>query len=484
MPFRSLICTTLLLVSAALPAAGELPPPVLARLRAAGIPHDAMGVVVQRLSDGTTLLSHGPERSMQPASTLKLLTSIVALETLGPAFRGRTELRTRGEVIDGVLKADLVLRGGGDVDFDWPAFERMLRVLRLQGVREIDGDFVLDRTLFNPARTDVGLAPFDAAPEFRYNFIPDALLINTNLMQLDLVSDDRGVRIALTPQLEGVTIASEFKLVERSCDNWEDGWVLPAVKEGRGGRIVIRLQGEFPKRCTASTSIHVIDRVVFADRLFRALWTRLGGTFRGRTREGESSVDDRLLASHRSRSLGEVTRDINKDSDNPITRVIYLMLGANSLSDPDLPTAQRAERVVREWMARKGIAIDGLVLENGSGLSRKERIRPAQLAAVLKAAAMSEWAPEFLASLPIVAVDGGMRRRLRESSAAERGRIKTGTLRDVSAIAGYVKDDGNETYLVVAMVNHELAAKQVARPILDSLVEWVADSKGRASTPP
>jgi D-alanyl-D-alanine carboxypeptidase/D-alanyl-D-alanine-endopeptidase (penicillin-binding protein 4) len=461
----------------------ELPQPVLARLRAAGLPDDAMGVMVQRLADAKVLVAHGAERSMQPASTLKLLTSIVALETLGPAFRGRTELRTRGEIVDGTLHADLVLRGGGDVDFDWQALERMLRVLRLKGLREIEGDLVLDRSLFNPARTDVGLPPFDAAPEFRYNFIPDALLLNTNLVQLDLVSDDRGVRIAMTPQLEGVTIASDFKLVERACDDWEDGWVIPAVKESRG-KIAIRLQGEFPKRCTASTAVNVIDRVAFADRLFRALWSGLGGTFRGRTREGESSADDRLLASHRSRSLGEVTRDINKDSDNPITRVLYLLLGANSPSDADLPTAQRAERVVREWMARKAIAGDGLVLENGSGLSRKERIKPAQLAAVLRAAAASEWAPEFLASLPIVAVDGGMRRRLRESAAAERGRIKTGTLRDVSAIAGYVKDDANETYLVVAMVNHDLAVKQVARPILDALVEWVADSKGRARSRP
>jgi D-alanyl-D-alanine carboxypeptidase/D-alanyl-D-alanine-endopeptidase (penicillin-binding protein 4) len=482
MPFRILICV-LCLVAGAIPAFAELPPPVLARLRAAGLPEDAMGVVVQRLSDGNTLVAHGAERSMQPASTLKLLTSIVALESLGPAFRGRTELRTRGEVVDGVLNGSLVLRGGGDVDFDWEAFERMLRVLRLQGVRVIEGDLVLDRSLFNPARTDVGLAPFDAAPEFRYNFIPDALLLNTNLVQLDLVSDDSSVRIAMTPQLEGVTIASDFKLVERGCDDWEDGWVFPAVKESRG-RIAIRLQGDFPKRCTASTSVNVIDRVVFADRLFRALWGRLGGTFRGRTREGQSSADDRLFESHRSRSLAELTRDINKDSDNPITRVIYLMLGALSLADPDLPTAQRAERVVREWMARKAIDPKGLVLENGSGLSRKERIRPAQLAAVLRAAAGSEWAPEFLASLPIVAVDGAMRRRLRDSAAAERGRIKTGTLRDVSAIAGYVKDDGNETYLVVAMVNHELAVKQVARPILDALVEWVADSKGRAGTRP
>jgi D-alanyl-D-alanine carboxypeptidase/D-alanyl-D-alanine-endopeptidase (penicillin-binding protein 4) len=224
--------------------------------------------------------------------------------------------------------------------------------------------------------------------------------------------------------------------------------------------------------------------VVFADRLFRAAWKRLGGTFRGRTRDGEAPDETRLLVEHRSRPLAEITRDINKSSDNPVTRVIYLAIGANASGESGMPTAKRAEGEVRAWLARKSIDSQGLVLENGSGLSRKERIRPTQLAAVLKAAAASEWAPEFLASLPIVAVDGGMRKRLRESSAAERSRIKTGTLRDTSAIAGYVKDEAGETYIVVAMINHEAAPKQVARPILDSLIDWVAASKARADTRP
>jgi D-alanyl-D-alanine carboxypeptidase/D-alanyl-D-alanine-endopeptidase (penicillin-binding protein 4) len=314
--------------------------------------------------------------------------------------------------------------------------------------------------------------------------IPDALLLNTNLMHLDLVSDGRDVRVAMTPALEDVTVDSGFKLVDRDCDDWEDGWIYPEVRKRAGGAIRIRLQGDFPRRCAASTEINVIDRAVFADRLFRAAWKRLGGTFRGRTREGAAPADARLLVEHLSRPLGEVMRDINKRSDNPIARVLYLAMGADGAPAPDVPTAQAAERVVRAWLVRKGIDPEGLVLENGSGLSRKERIRAAQLAAVLRAGAASPWAPEFLASLPIVSVDGGMRTRLRDGPAAERGRIKTGTLRDVSAIAGYVKNEADETYVVVAMINDEKAKKQVARPILDALLEWVAASKERAGTRP
>ena len=473
---RPLLTVALLLFCAA--SLAELPPPVAARLRAAAIPEDAMGVVIRRRSDGATVLSHGAQRPMQPASTLKLLTSIVALETLGPAFRGRTELGTDGEIADGVLRGDLVVRGGADVDLDWVAFERMLRVLRLRGVREIRGDLVLDRRLFNPARTDVGVAPFDESPEFRYNVIPDALLLNTNLVHLDLASDDREVRVAMTPPLEGVTLSADFSLVDRDCDDWEDGWKPPDVKTRRGA-VAIRVHGEFPRGCVASTSINVVDRVAFADALFRSAWRRLGGTFRGRVRDGQAPERLRVLAEHRSRPLDEITRDINKRSDNPITRVVYLAIGAAAADDPATPTAKRAEHAVRAWLALKGIDADGLVLENGSGLSRIERIRPAQLAAVLEAALASPWAPEFLASLPIAALDGGMRRRLLQSPAAQRARLKTGTLRDASAVAGFVNDEAGEAYTVVAIINHPAANRHVARPILDALIDWLAASRAR-----
>ncbi len=467
---------------AVLPARAELPATVADRLQAAGIPEDAVGVIVRRISDGKVVLAHGADRAMQPASTLKLLTALVALETLGPAYRGRSQLRASGPVVDGVLRGDLVLRGEGDVDLDWTAFQRMLRVAWLSGIREVRGDLVVDRTAFSPARTDVGVAPFDETPEFRYNVIPDALLLNSNLLQMDLVSGARGMRVAMTPALAGVTVTPELELVDRACDDWEDGWKIPDVKTARDGSIRIVLHGTFPKECTASTAINVLDRDVFAERLFRTEWARLGGRFRGRVREAQAPAGTRLLAEHRSRPLSEILFDVDKRSDNPVARMVYLAMGAHSGTGAS--TLQASEREVRTWLARKGIDATGIVLENGSGLSRAERIRPEQLAAVLEAALASPWAPEFLASLPIVAVDGGMRRRLRGTPVAELGRVKTGTLRDVSAVAGYVKDDDGENCIVVAMVNHERAVKEVARPILDALLEWLAAPRELARTVP
>ncbi len=157
--------------------------------------------------------------------------------------------------------------------------------------------------------------------------------------------------------------------------------------------------------------------------------------------------------------------------------MLYLTLGTLSTAKNNLSTAARADQEVRAWLKRHAINDDGLVLENGSGLSRTERISPSQMTALLTIGAHSNWAPEFMASLPIAALDGTMRRRLRESPAAQRARLKTGTLKNVVAVAGYVPDGTNELCVAAAFINHPLAISSVAQPILDALIDWITRSK-------
>jgi len=468
-----------LLLAAWLPATlAQLPEPVTGMLRAANIPEEALGVVVLRLPDAVPLLSHGAERSLQPGSTMKLLTTLVALDKLGPTYRGRTELRTAGTIEDNVLLGDLVLRGGGDADLRWEALQDMLQTLRNRGVETIRGDLLLDRQLFNPPRPDLGAASFDEAPEFEYNLIPDALLLNGNLLRFELESDQRQLKISMTPPLERVSVGSDMTLADQDCQDWDKDWLPPEYLKDPDGSIRILLHGKFPRNCTKSTLINVLDRVDFADRLFRMLWHRLGGNFLGNTRDAAMPAGTRVLAEHQSRVLPVVVRDINKLSDNALARMIYLTLGAASAAawDGSSATAVLSEHVVRAWMKEHGISDQGLILDNGSGLSRLERISPAQLAAVLLNASRNVLAPEYLSSLPIAAVDGTMRLRLKDSPAAGRARIKTGTLNGVFGVAGFVPDAANRMHIVVALLNHQPASNSVGRAILDALIDWVARS--------
>ena len=481
------------LFAAALPLAqAQLPAPVAATLAAGGIAQDALSVLVLR--GDTTLLAYLAERPMQPASTMKLVTTLVALETLGPVFRGRTELRSSGDVVKGVLKGDLVLRGGADADFTGEVLETMLQTLRNTGIQRIAGKLVLDRSLFSPARPDIGTAPFDAAPEAYYNVIPDALLVNKNMLQIDMRSSANKLQLAMRPMLDKVNVASAMTLVDADCAKWEDGWKLPQATPGPGAGITVVLHGAFPKHCAKAYSINVVDRQQYVGRLLRATWKSLGGKFaakgNGEVVDGIGAPDARLLAEHVSRALPEVIRDINKASDNALARTVFLSLGSLE-ADPLLgsrpltfattaattttdTTQARAAMAVRAWLRRHRIDDAGFVIDNGSGLSRLERITPLQLGAVLTAGQHSDWAPEFLASLPIVAVDGTMRRRLKDSPAAGHARMKTGTLANVVALAGYVRDALGQQCVVVAMINSDQVGDGRGRAVLDTLVDWVA----------
>jgi D-alanyl-D-alanine carboxypeptidase/D-alanyl-D-alanine-endopeptidase (penicillin-binding protein 4) len=474
-------------------AQAQLPEPVTRLLEAAAIPQDAMAAVVLRGNE--VLLSHGAERSMHPASTMKLVTTLVALEQLGPAFRGRTELRSSAELSGSVLKGDLVLRGGADADFNADVLEHMLQALRNQGIEKIRGDVIVDRQLFQPARLDLNQAPFDDHPEARYNVIPDALLLNTNLLQIDLLATGRQLKPMMLPALEGVSVTADMRLSDASCATWEDGWRRPdTVREG--DRLTVVLHGAFPRNCMKSTSINVLDRQDYLDRLFRATWRRVGGSFSGVVREALTPPDSRLLTDHVARALPEVLRDTNKNSDNTLARLLYLSLGsleadaqlgshpASFADGAPATTAARAEQAVRAWFVRHHLDDQGLVLDNGSGLSRVERIRASQMASLLQAASRSTWAPEFLSSLPIAALDGTMRRRLHESPAAARARIKTGTLTGVVAVAGFVSDANNQQCIVVAMINHEQVANGAGRAALDALIDWVANQGLGSGLPP
>ena len=151
---------------------------------------------------------------------------------------------------------------------------------------------------------------------------------------------------------------------------------------------------------------------------------------------------------------------------------------ATLLAREPADTLLRAEREIRNWLRQNNIDDTGMVLENGSGLSRSERITPAQLAGVLKAGYQSFWAPELLASLPLAAMDGTMRTRLKDSPAAGRSRVKTGALKNVVAVAGYVLDAQGRQCVVVGMINSDTMKGSEGRAVLDGLIDWVARSGG------
>ncbi|MEK7362022.1 MAG: D-alanyl-D-alanine carboxypeptidase, partial [Pseudomonadota bacterium] len=203
--------------------------------------------------------------------------------------------------------------------------------------------------------------------------------------------------------------------------------------------------------------------------VFRQLWEELGGTLAGTWKDGVVPADARLLATSASATNAELARDINKFSNNVMARQLFLTLGAELLKLPG--RSDRSAQVVQSWLAEKKLAFPELVLENGSGLSRHERISAEHMGSLLLEAWRSAVMPELMSSLPLVAYDGTMRRRLRFESIAGQAHIKTGSLVDARTMAGYVLDQRGQRHVVVLFINHANAA--AAQPAQDALLQWV-----------
>lgn len=428
-------------------ASAALPDAIAQPLRAAGISQAHVALWVAPASGGAPSLQHNIDEPFNPASVMKLVTSSAALEVLGPSFTWRTEALLRGELQAGVLRGDLILRGGGDPALTWDRFGNFLRDLRSRGLREIRGNLLLDRSLFAPIPPE----NFDDQPHRAYNATPDALLVNFKAISVRLTPGLAKQPIAVAGLVPLAPFSIENRLVATAgaCGDWRAQVQSELLAQGEG--FLLRLSGSMPASCgerVLNLAAHDGPRLVAS--VFRALWAELGGRFDGVVREEATPMDALPFTAWPSTSLVEVLRDVNKFSNNVMARHVLLALGRN---DALLPlTPQLGERRLREWLSARQLSLPGLVLENGSGLSRNERITAAGLGSLLQAMWQSPRMPDLVATLPIAGEDGTARRRFSNHPAAGRAYLKTGSLNDVMSTAGYVMDARGLWQVVVLMI--------------------------------
>jgi D-alanyl-D-alanine carboxypeptidase/D-alanyl-D-alanine-endopeptidase (penicillin-binding protein 4) len=467
-----LLALLLLLSSGVAPlvqAQVAFPSAVAQALAAARIPAGGVSAIVQEVGATRASLSVNPDAPMNPASVMKLVTTYAALELLGPAYRWKTEAYATGPVRDGFLDGDLLLKGYGDPKLDLEAFWVLLRALRGKGLQTIRGDLVLDRSHFERAPGDA--ARFDGDAFRPYNVLPDALLVNYKSLRFAFAPEpERGtVSLYVEPRPPALDVVNVLKLAEGPCPEGSAfRELLKATFEPARQRVIFA--GRYPASCgEKDLNVALLEPNDHVAGMTRQLWAEIGGTWSGVVREGLIPPGARLLHAMDSAALAEIVRDTNKFSNNVMARHLFLTLGAESAGAP--ANGEKAAAAVKAWIARKGIAAPGLVMENGSGLSRIERVSASNLASLLQAAWRSPVMPEFIASLPVAAVDGTMRRRLKGEGVAGQAHIKTGLLNDARAMAGYVLDRSGRRHIVVMMVNHPTAHE--TQPAFDALLRWV-----------
>ncbi len=534
----------------------ELPAELSRLLKKHRIPTSAVSLEVRDLNSGQAALSVRAGAPRNPASVIKLLTTLAALELLGPAHRWQTRYLAAGDLTDGVLDGDLIFQGGGDPFISVERFGGQLLALRHRGLRVITGDWVVDNSRFTPLPGR--RADFDGRAQRVYNVQPDAALVNFSATRFVLAPRGGEIRVFAEPPLAGLEIVNHLQPGGGKCANRDAGWSYRITRaadsevdsatvsdfaadsgdfatDSTAADITVHFTGTYPLACGEHSVVRsIVANADYTYRLFAQLWRLMGGALRGRYRIAGATDDapraatatPQTLLVWESESLADIITDINKFSNNVMARQLLLNLGAefrdegedsvddsaagsaagsvagsaaastgdstygsvddstnhstnHSTENSTIDSAQTTPDIVAgraaiaRWLSAYRIAMPAVVIDNGAGLSRRSRASAAGLSALLAAGWRSPYRPEFLASLPLAAIDGTMRKRLRDTSLAGRARVKTGLINGIRAMAGYVHAADGRHYSVAMIIASPRVNFWNGNAAQDALLRWV-----------
>jgi len=456
------------LVPMTLAAQTELPQPVRHILDIRKVPHDSLSVYVHDVDSGEVVLNWQDRVPRNPASTMKLLTTLVGLDILGPTYRWTTDVYALGEIDDGRLDGDLLIRGRGDPFLVTERVWQMLRLVRQAGIHAIDGNLLIDDSYFEVPPYDP--AEFDHQPLRAYNVGPNALLMNFKVVRYWFEPDhDRdAVRVWVDPPLENLRVENRLALRRGYCGGYQRGITITA-NEAIDKMI---FSGRFPTGCKS----YAMDRTAlshneFVYGLFMSVWRESGGEFDGGWTNARVPDGAEPIVSFESLPLAEIIARVNKNSNNVMARQILYTLSAEQLGPPGTESGGR--QVIENWLADTGIDFPTLTLDNGAGLSRQARISAREFGALLEFAWRKPYMPEYLASMAVSGLDGTLRRKFDDAQLTGRAHLKTGSLDHVAAIAGYLQAKSGRRFAVVMLHNYDDVHRGPGEEAQVALLRWL-----------
>lgn len=411
---------------------------------------NTLSFFAQAVDADQAVVSINARTPQNPASLMKLVTTYAGLEILGPAYTWKTRLTSNAPLKNQVLQGPFYFKGGGDPNFKLENLWLMLRALRQQGIKKLNGPLVVDRSFFSSPVLIPEITPFDENYWRAYHVNADAALVNLKASALQFWPDAHSVRVTLDPPDSNIHIHTDVELSSGLCPSvWHSGLQFTFTKAD-----VIQIKGRYVDDCGPRTwYFNRLDADTYLKNLWLNIWQSLGGTASKNfdLMSGVTPHNSRVLYEAVSPALSEVIRSINKLSNNVMAQQLFFTLHAQAHSiDKNAPDSAD---ILKRWLNQKGLNTDEVVIENGSGLSRQQRLSAELLGRLLLDAYRSPVMPEFVASLPIVGLDGTMKSRLNGMPIQGHAHIKTGSLEGVKAIAGYVFAASGKKYVVVSIMN-------------------------------
>ncbi|WP_018993775.1 MULTISPECIES: D-alanyl-D-alanine carboxypeptidase/D-alanyl-D-alanine-endopeptidase [unclassified Thioalkalivibrio] len=463
------LCVALLLAVQPAQAQFEhLPAPLQRAIQAQGLSPDSVGLWVQRVPDGAVLARLNADTPYNPASTVKLATSLAALHELGPNYTWTTEIWATRPIQDGVLRGDLVIRGTGDPGMVSEEYWRMIGELRRTGLKRIEGDVILDASHFQLPNGNPG--DFNRQPLRAYNQLPYALHVNSNSQRFHVRPERRGngIDVVVDPPLPGLEVVNRLQPTRGGCGEWQRGIQFNVDQDAQR----VTFSGQYPVNCGNYEMLRsVLSPEANHAEMFRMAWDQWGGELTGRVRTGVLPVlHDEPIVRHRSRPLSDLIRVSNKWSSNVMSDHLLLTLGARKNGPP--ATMDKGREALVDSLRDLGVDVGGMVVDNGSGLSRDARMTARQLGEILEAGWKHPHRPEFQSSLALSGLDGTLRNRFRNGDLRGQMHLKTGHINEVSAVAGYVRTSSGDDVIVTVLVNGPRAHIGHGRNLQDAVLEW------------
>ena len=446
---------------------GTLPYDLEAEISTIPLNKNNYSIFIQSTSSPIPLASWHAHKKRSPASVIKLLTTYSALMELGYDYRWETKFYYTGTIRRGVLRGDLIVKASGDPTLKTRDVDSIVSAIRSHGIRQITGNIILDKSIFRiSSRNNSG---FDKNRYSPYNAMPDALMFNQR--KSTVCVSPHGRKVYTTKDIPDLSyrVINKMRLVNGSCRG-SRSWPRVSIKN----RTMI-FSGKLSKNCSDRKICKVVTKPHLS--FYYTLKSKIkkkGIKYTGKMKLRQTPKSAKYLFSHFSKSLEEIISITAKKSNNLFARQIMLTLGVTQYGKPG--TLQKGRNGVERILNKHHILERGKTfIENGSGLSRISKITAQSLGNLLLDG-YHNYGDRWMQTLSIAGIDGTIKRRFRYSSVFGRAWMKTGTIRGVANIAGYVEGAFGERYVVVVLVNDKYSRKY-GRKLANKVIEWVADTQ-------
>ena len=414
------------------------------------IPESKLSIILEDNESGKRLIDINSNRSRSPGSVTKLFTAFAAIDLLGSEYQWKTEAYI-DQKDNGIDSIDyLLIRGGGDPSFSINDLESFILKIRATGIREIRNGIHLDQSFFKQRKNSTG--SFDQSPLRPYNTMHSSLIVNSNKLDLGFSLNSKTKEIVITPSFlpTGVSIQSNLLIGSGDCKDFRSQVNFKERLEKKTLMIVIN--GFYPDQCSSfDHDLAITETEHYFYGAFKKIWVDSGGTINGHYKRRKKSKMNALIAHMDSEELNSALRLILKESDNLASRNVFLSFAEKS----NQRKLQNIRKMVYKSMKDNDIQWHNRnFIDNGSGLSRKTRLKPESIMGLIKKIDQDIKFLEIKSMLPVSGIDGTLKNIFQSSLLQGQMRLKTGTLNGVRCLAGFITSSSGKNYRFVFMHNN------------------------------